>query len=37
MTLLCHRGGEGTAEFERRLPVMDEDQLLLKDTPGGIQ
>jgi transposase len=28
---------EELAEFERPMPVMDEYDLLLKDTPGGIQ
>jgi cellulose biosynthesis protein BcsQ len=28
---------EELAEFERPMPVMDEYDLLLNDTPGGIQ
>ena len=28
---------EELAEFERPMPAMDEYDLLLKDTPGGIQ
>jgi hypothetical protein len=35
----CHAialAGE-LAKFERPMPVMDEYDLLLKDTPGGIQ
>jgi len=28
---------EELAEFERPMPVMDEYDLLLGDTPGGIQ
>ncbi len=33
----CHRVAEELAEFERPMPVMDEYDLLLSDTPGGIQ
>ena len=28
---------EELAQFERPMPVMDEYDLLLQDTPGGIQ